>query len=231
MCLLLDGQAKAAIVMDVGGGSTEISWIDLSQQKFNPSTVSQALTLTLKPPKPLYWISIPKGVVNLAERFPEPRHGDKGVWFATMVSDVQLALQDFKNPETLRPYFDAQDAYIIGTSGAITSLAGMHLGLEKYDRSKVDGLWMSQADCRAVIQNLLTMGPDEREAEACIGRDRADLVLAGAAILEALQNLWPCDRLRVADRGLREGLLLSMVRKKTRRRRKSTGQKRLEAAQ
>ncbi|MDC7682048.1 Ppx/GppA phosphatase family protein [Asticcacaulis sp. BYS171W] len=221
---LLEGDAKAAIVMDVGGGSTEISWLSLeTPAPKSGRNGAHGLSATRGAPKPQHWISIPKGVVNLAERFPEPATGDKQVWFDSMVADVQAALQDFKGPEALRPHFDAQDAYIVGTSGAITSLAGMHLGLERYDRSKVDGLWMSHDQCRAVIDRLLSLGQSGREGEPCIGKDRADLVLAGAAILEAVQNLWPCDRLRVADRGLREGLLLSMVKKKTRRRRRSRG--------
>lgn len=218
---LLDGDAKAAIVMDVGGGSTELSWLDLTLNPTGPKRNSlPGLNAGARPPRPQHWISIPKGVVNLAERFPEPETGDKQAWFDLMVADVQSALQDFTAADGLRPHFDAQAAYIVGTSGAITSLAGMHLKLERYDRSKVDGLWMTHSDCRVVVDRLLGLGAIGRENEPCIGKDRADLVLAGAAILQAVQNLWPCERLRVADRGLREGLLLSMVKKKTRRRRR-----------
>lgn len=222
---LLDAPAKAAIVLDVGGGSTEISWVELGAPKASQEAAPirgarHGLNVSARPPVPKYWISLPTGVVSLAERFPEPANGDKQVWFDAMTADVESALSSFRAPEVLRPHFDAQDAYIVGTSGAITSLAGLHLRLERYDRSRVDGLWMSDIECRDVIERLLIMGPEGREAEACIGRDRADLVLAGAAILQAVQNLWPCQRLRVADRGLREGLLLSMVRKKPRRRRR-----------
>ncbi|MFT3997888.1 MAG: Ppx/GppA phosphatase family protein [Asticcacaulis sp.] len=219
---LLDGEAEAAIVMDVGGGSTEISWLSLDKKA---SGGDRQTPQSRRPPKPEHWISIPKGVVNLAERFPEPKDGDKQVWFDSMVADVRAALSDFTAPEILRPHFDSQQAYIVGTSGAITSLAGMHLQLERYDRSKVDGLWMTHTQCRAVIDRLLSLGQRGRELEPCIGKDRADLVLAGAAILEAVQSLWPCERLRVADRGLREGLLLSMVKKRTRRRKRSRGGK------
>ncbi|MFT4091823.1 MAG: Ppx/GppA phosphatase family protein [Asticcacaulis sp.] len=222
---LLDAPAKAAIVLDVGGGSTEISWVELGQTAPSPTPAPvrgarHGLNVSTRPPSPKYWISVPTGVVSLAERFPEPAEGDKHAWFRAMTADVESALSAFKAPEVLRPHFDAQDAYIVGTSGAITSLAGLHLRLERYDRSRVDGLWMSDTECSDVIERLLIMGQEGREAEACIGRDRADLVLAGAAILQAVQNLWPCERLRVADRGLREGLLLSMVRKKPRRRRR-----------
>ncbi len=223
--------ARAALVMDVGGGSTELSWVDLGGEvpgriptgngsDAQASVQKSALHMGRRMPRPRYWISLPVGVVNLAERFPEPEDGDTQAWFQAMVDDVAHKIRDFADPEPLRPHFDKGEAYIVGTSGAITSLAGMHLGLERYDRSQVDGLWMNHDHCRAVIRRLLDLGRSGRELEPCIGRDRADLVLAGAAILEAVQKLWPCHRLRVADRGLREGLLLSMARKKPRRRRR-----------
>ena len=148
-----------------------------------------------------------------------------------MVAAVTQEIRDFAAPEPLRPHFDAGAAYIVGTSGAITSLAGMHLGLERYDRSKVDGLWMGRDEVQGVIERLLRMGHAGREQEPCIGRDRADLVLAGAAILEAVQRLWPCQRLRVADRGLREGLLLSMAKRKPKRRRRRKPAARREQAE
>ncbi|WKL56329.1 Ppx/GppA phosphatase family protein [Asticcacaulis sp. ZE23SCel15] len=218
---LLDTPAKAAIVMDVGGGSTEISWLDLSQYT-PPKDIATTgnLKLIKNHPLPKCWLSIPKGVVNLAERFPEPKDGDPKVWFQAMVADVQAELEKFRDADGMTEHFFNGETYMIGTSGAITSLAGMHLGLERYDRSRVDGLWMTHDDCKAVINRLLELGQKGREYEPCIGKDRADLVLAGAALLEAVQNLWPSQRLRVADRGLREGLLLSMIKKKTRRRRR-----------
>ena len=233
---LLDGRdaahpSHAALVMDVGGGSTELSWVDLPADGPPPPAPPAAGTLRTggRLPRPRYWISLPIGVVTLAERFPEPegaltKEGQRA-WFNAMVSHVAATVEAFRDPEPLRDVFDAGHAYIVGTSGAITSLAGMHLNLERYDRARVDGLWMSRGHCQDVIDRLLGQPRNERELEPCVGRDRADLVLAGAAILEAVQTQWPCDRLRVADRGLREGLLLSMARKKTRRRRRGRGTK------
>ena len=121
--------------------------------------------------------------------------------------------------------FEAGDAHLVGTSGAITSLAGLHLGLPRYERARVDGLWMSRQECEHAAGRLLTLDRDGRAAEPCIGPDRADLVLAGAAILQAVQELWPCASVRVADRGLREGLLMSLMNPSPRRRGRRGGKR------
>jgi exopolyphosphatase/guanosine-5'-triphosphate,3'-diphosphate pyrophosphatase len=102
--------------------------------------------------------------------------------------------------------------HMLGTSGTVTTIAGVHLGLKRYDRRQVDGCWMSEGQVTAVVEQLLAMSFEDRVANACIGRERADLVLAGCAILEAIRRAFPCARLRVADRGLREGMLVQMMR-------------------
>jgi exopolyphosphatase/guanosine-5'-triphosphate,3'-diphosphate pyrophosphatase len=101
--------------------------------------------------------------------------------------------------------------HLLGTSGTVTTLAGVHLGLERYDRRRVDGLWMDNANVDLMIEKLLGWDFQARVANACIGADRADLVLAGCAILEAIRRVWPSERLRVADRGLREGILSELM--------------------
>ena len=128
-----------------------------------------------------------------------------------MVAHVRDHLAGFRHAEHLRPVFAARRAHMIGSSGAITSLAGLHLGLDRYERARVDGLWMTREDCGAAADRLMALDLAGRAGSPCIGPDRADLVLAGAAILHAVQSLWPCERVRVADRGLREGILLSMM--------------------
>jgi exopolyphosphatase/guanosine-5'-triphosphate,3'-diphosphate pyrophosphatase len=102
-------------------------------------------------------------------------------------------------------------AHVIGTSGTVTSLAGVHLDLPKYQRARVDGYWFNVADCRAVIDKLRAQSLAERAANACIGKDRADLVVLGGAILDAVLRGWPASRIRVADRGLREGVLMRLM--------------------
>jgi len=199
---LLDRTTQAALVVDVGGGSTELSWVDL-----RPDKAGRA-----KPIPPIVaWLSIPVGVVTLAERFPESPEVSSADWFRAMTDHIKAPLQAFTHAEPFRPVFEAGGGHLIGTSGAITSLAGMHLGLKRYERSRVDGLWLTDADCVAAADQLIALGAAGRAAEPCIGPDRADLVLAGAAILQAVQEVWPCQRVRVADRGLREGILLSMM--------------------
>lgn len=207
-CLnLLDRRMDAALVVDVGGGSTELSWVEL---KGAPPIGTPPIRA---------WLSVPIGVVTLAERFPEGEVATEA-WFREMVEHVKAEIAAFQRAEPMRPVFDADRAHLIGTSGAITSLAGLHLQLPRYDRNRVDGIWMTRGDCDAAAGRLLALNAKERAREPCIGPDRADLVLAGAAILQAVQELWPCSRVRVADRGLREGILLSLMAEGRRRRRR-----------
>ncbi len=227
-CLnLLDRQSEAALVVDVGGGSTELSWVDLQGEGLDARPRQFAhWKLPIKA-----WLSVPIGVVTLAERFPEVE-GSVETWFRDMVEAVKERIAAFPHAEPMRQTFDGGRAHLVGTSGAITSLAGLHLDLPRYDRNRVDGLWMTRDECDATTGRLLAWTPRERAAQPCIGPDRADLVLAGAAILQAVQELWPCPRVRVADRGLREGLLLSLMsdRQPRRRRKRRDGAPRLAGA-
>ena len=195
---LADPYAESVVIFDIGGGSTEIAWLDGAAT--NPSADP---TLRIRA-----WDSLPVGVVTLAER-----HGAADVtrlMFEGMVEEVADLLARFAIRAA--PAATARHFHLLGTSGTVTTLAAMHLRLARYERRRVDGLWMSGGEVSDAIDDLLDTRLDQRADNPCIGRDRADLVLAGCAILEAIRRAFPAERLRIADRGLREGLLMNMMR-------------------
>jgi exopolyphosphatase/guanosine-5'-triphosphate,3'-diphosphate pyrophosphatase len=194
---LMDPHAVGVVLFDIGGGSSELVRLDRSH------------STRRGPPLPQIrgWISLPHGVVTLAERY-----GGLNVTAATyetMVAEVAAIIAPFAREhggDGLR------GIHMLGTSGTVTTIAGVHLNLKRYDRNRVDGCWMSAQEVNVVLEKLVTMTYEDRVASPCIGAERADLVLAGCAILEAIRRAFPCPRLRVADRGLREGMLVQMMR-------------------
>jgi exopolyphosphatase/guanosine-5'-triphosphate,3'-diphosphate pyrophosphatase len=128
-----------------------------------------------------------------------------------MVGEVMEMLAGFPEVEALDQAVAAGGVHLLGTSGTVTTLAGVHLQLPRYDRRRVDGVWLSGDQVENLVVDLVAMDYEARVANPCIGRERADLVLAGCAILEAVRRRWPCKRLRVADRGLREGVLVELM--------------------
>ncbi|MEM9280025.1 MAG: Ppx/GppA phosphatase family protein [Pseudomonadota bacterium] len=195
---LMDNKSDGAVMFDIGGGSTEL--ILVNGNKRRRGNVADRI---------VDWTSLPMGVVTLAERL-----GGMDVTtylFSNMVKSVVDEIGTFEGRNKLDSIFQAGYAHLLGTSGTVTTLAGIHLGLQRYDRRKVDGLWLKSEEIDTVIKQLLGMNYRQRAGNPCIGTERADLVLAGCAILEAIRMVWPCERLRVADRGLREGLLAEMM--------------------
>jgi exopolyphosphatase/guanosine-5'-triphosphate,3'-diphosphate pyrophosphatase len=191
---LVDPQGRGAILFDIGGGSSELVRLERDQNGGNGTPHAKA------------WMSIPLGVVTLAERF-----GGKEVTretYALMVQEVAKHVAPFAAEHGGN--LDAM--HLLGTSGTVTTLAGIHLKLPRYDRRRVDGIWMNDGEITAVIAHLLGMSYQQRADNNCIGVERADLVLAGCAILDAIRDVFPLPRLRVADRGLREGMLVEMMR-------------------
>ena len=195
---LVERDTNGVVLFDIGGGSSEIALIDVSGQR-SPRLANHIVS----------WTSLPVGVVSLAERFGG-RNVTRGI-FEAMVADVARLLADFEERHRIHHLMDGSRFHLLGTSGTVTTLAGVHLGLERYDRRRVDGLWMDNASVDSMIEKLLGWDFQTRVANACIGSDRADLVLAGCAILEAIRQVWPSERLRVADRGLREGILSELM--------------------
>jgi exopolyphosphatase/guanosine-5'-triphosphate,3'-diphosphate pyrophosphatase len=198
---LVDNSHDFALVIDIGGGSTELCWIDAR------TAVERGIEGCSQRPPILGWASFPVGVVTLAESFEDRGEG----WYGRMVEHVRQLLMANDAASRFGPLFRAGRGQLIGNSGTVTSLAGVHLRLERYQRSAVDGVWLSREGASEARARLHDATPEERAAEPCIGPERADLVLSGCAILDAVWSVWPADRLRVGDRGLREGILLSMM--------------------
>ena len=204
---LIDSDCDVAIVFDIGGGSSELIWLDL--ESYKGRTKTHHIDRLEMQKCIAAWTSMPVGVVTLAERYGG-RFVDHEL-FEAMVGDVLALLAPFEAEHRLRERMADKRAHLLGTSGTVTTVAGVHLGLPRYDRRQVDGCWLQVEHARAVTSQLLASTHAERVAQPCIGKDRADLVLAGCAILEALLRTWPCERLRVADRGLREGILATLM--------------------
>lgn len=193
---LADRDAESIVLFDIGGGSSEIIWLNRSRR--DASTVGRIEA----------WESLRLGVVSLAETF-----GGDDVTpeiFEAMKRCVSEALAPFA--ARVASHKRCGRFHLLGTSGTVTTIAGVHLGLPRYDRRVVDGLWLSKAEVDATIARLRAMSYADRAANACIGAERADLVLAGCAILEGIRGHFPAERIRIADRGLREGILTQMMR-------------------
>ncbi len=195
---LADPEAHSVIIFDIGGGSTEIAWLD-----------GQARSPLSDPCKRVRaWDSLPVGVITLAER-----HGGAEVSrekFESMVEEVSSLLAPFEIAAASAA--TARDFHLLGTSGTVTTVGGIFLKLPRYDRRQVDGLWMADSEVDDVLDDLIRLDYEGRAANPCVGPERADLVLAGCAILEGIRRAFPSPRLRIADRGLREGILMNMMR-------------------
>jgi len=205
---LIDPTVDYVLVFDIGGGSSELIWLDLTRSQAHKGHRKVIDRLEAQSCMAA-WTSLPVGVVTLAEEFGG-RYVTPSV-FEEMVQHVSEMLEPFEHAHQFGRRLEGASAHFLGTSGTVTTVAGIHLGLPRYDRSRVDGTWMRLEDAHDVTYDLLHKTFEQRVAEPCIGRDRADLVLAGCAILEALIRMWPCERLRVADRGLREGILATLM--------------------
>lgn len=206
--ILLEPGQGPALIFDIGGGSTELVLIESG-----PGI-----------PQIRDWISVPWGVVSLTETFGEEPGGEEHegptarlVRYERMRGAVRDSFAAFAGrvaptrEEGERQAESDGGLRLLGTSGTVTTLASLHLDLAQYDRRAVDGLIVPSVSMRDISARLSAMSPAQRRELPCIGRERADLVVAGCAILEAILDLWPAQRLGVADRGIREGILRSLI--------------------
>ena len=203
---LVDMSADYVLVFDIGGGSSEIIWLDLTRPGAQRGGIQGRIDVDAAIAA---WTSLPVGVVTLAERFDGRNVTSDS--FEAMVGSVQAMLAPFEAKHRFKDRLADHPVHLLGTSGTVTTIAGILLGLPRYDRNQVDGIWLKVSDVENVTARLLGQSYEQRIAEPCIGRERADLVLAGCAILEAILRFWPAERLRVADRGLREGILTTLM--------------------
>lgn len=193
--LLEEGSGKA-VIFDIGGGSTELVLVETGHPV----------------PRILDWQSVPWGVVSLTDTVGRNENADESgrlERYAEMRRLVDVSFAPFA--ERIERYAGAKDIRLLGTSGTVTTLASLHLELSHYDRRKVDGLIVPARSMRSISNRLSSMSPEERRVLPCIGHDRAELVVAGCAILESILDIWPAERLGVADRGIREGILRSLM--------------------
>ena len=204
-CLnLIDTTKDVALVIDIGGGSTELSWVDVRRLR-DPND-----KVRVHRPPISAWASLPIGVATLSERVPEIE--DRNLWYAEMKQVVRDEIEAAGCSTRFTNIFKDGKGHLIGTSGTITSLAGIHLKLPYYQRDKVDGLWLRSSDAVRVARDMASRSPTDRAKEPCIGQDRATLLVAGCAITDVLCEMWPSKMVRVADRGLREGMLMGLMR-------------------
>ena len=204
-CLnLIDTTKDVALVIDIGGGSTELSWVDVRRLR-DPND-----KVRVHRPPISAWASLPIGVATLSERVPEIE--DRNLWYAEMKQVVRDEIEAAGCSTRFTNIFKDGKGHLIGTSGTITSLAGIHLKLPYYQRDKVDGLWLRSSDAVRVARDMASRSPSDRAKEPCIGQDRATLLVAGCAITDVLCEMWPSKMVRVADRGLREGMLMGLMR-------------------
>ena len=223
---LIEPDTDRLLVVDIGGGSTELSYVD-----GRPAYDGGLKGLVSKPPI-LGWRSLPVGVVTLTEAFA---HLPEEEAYTQMLAHVMGLIERWKHTPDIRRAFEEGRAHVIGTSGTVTCLTGVALGLQKYRRDQVDGAWMTEAQMMGTVNRLKEAGQRNLHKFPTIGTERSGLMLAGCAIVEGTWSLAPGGRMRVADRGLREGLLLSMMqgpkRRKRRRRRSGAKPQKAEGAQ
>lgn len=196
---LTDPNAEDVLVFDIGGGSTELIWM-----KRTPARADVR-------PRMAAWVSVPIGVVTLAERFGSAPLLARAYPVMEAAADAAftraLEVHGFAGPQ-VGPSF-----HLLGTSGTVTTLAGIQLDLPRYDRNRIDGIWLETAETERVMNRLVAQEFEGRASHPCVGADRADLVLPGCAIFTAILRRWPSPRMRIADRGLREGVLLALMNK------------------
>jgi exopolyphosphatase/guanosine-5'-triphosphate,3'-diphosphate pyrophosphatase len=200
---LLDAEMPFAILIDIGGGSTEVSWVKVGRP--GERVASEIVDMT----------SIPWGVVTLTEACVHDRPRDRAVARAAyldMVERIRAGLRPFCARHGIGKAIARGEVQMLGASGTVTTVSAHNLGLRRYNRTAVDGSSIGREQVLKICDEISVLSVAELTTLPCIGDDRAELALAGGAILEAVCRQWPAPSVRVADRGLREGVLMDLMR-------------------
>ena len=211
---LVDSEAEQVLVFDIGGGSTELVLLDVSDAAPEDRVgLVQAAGAANNPVRIVDWMSVPVGVATLQDKFAEIT--DPGRRYGLMTWYFEELIAGFaQDVPSTGPQARLQ---LIGASGSVTTIGSAHLGLKRYDRSKVDGLWVPVRSVRRIARELASLNDFARAQHPSVGAERSKLIVASCAILTAILNFWPAPELRVADRGLREGLIYAQIAKPTAR--------------
>lgn len=198
---LLARDTRYALAFDIGGGSTEFMWVKIDADAPINSHKRHLIQ---------DWLSLPYGVMNMSEQFGGPAYTE--MYFEEIVQRIASLLVELEENNQIASRIWHDHVQMLSTSGTVTTLAAIHLNLPHYDRSKVDGLKLSISDIRGATQTLLKMSHAERANHPCIGSSRTDFILSGCAIFEAIARTFPIDKITIADRGVREGIIVSLMR-------------------
>lgn len=194
-CSLLRDETKQALTFDIGGGSTEFMWAKRTRPNALPDVVG--------------WTSVPYGVMTLSELSGSSGYAE--MYFEEITERIAVHLQAFNEEYDIRSAMSGEGVQLLSTSGTVTTLAAIHLDLQRYDRTQIDGITLSLESLRQSTRRLLEMSPAERYRHPCIGRHRADYIISGCAILEAICQTWPFAEITIADRGVREGIIMNLL--------------------
>lgn len=204
---LLGPQAENAVVFDIGGGSTEFMWV-----RRDPMAPPELMCEH----RIIDWLSLNQGVMNLSERFGGTAFAE--MYFDELVGHLVKTLRGFDRKNKISEAVAAGNVHLLSTSGTLTTVAAIHLDLSRYERSRIDGVTFSVEELRDAAQKIIAMRPSERFSNVCIGPERSDYIISGCAIFEAICTLWPIPKITVADRGVREGIIISLMHEYMRQR-------------
>ncbi len=199
---VLNSRIPYAIAFDIGGGSTEVMWLKITE----PRRLHRRRFPVIEV---MDYISLPYGVVTLSDLYENNSTSDN--IYHEIRRDICQKLTEFSQKNSIHEYLEKRKIQMVGTSGTVTTLAAINLGLERYDRRLIDGVYLNLSDIHQISQSIFNMDRDERSLHPCIGTGRSDLVVMGTAILEGICDTWPVAKLRVADRGVREGILMELM--------------------